>query len=138
MLSEAGQINSEQHRIPTVNTAATRASQPALGCREHGDQYISGRRPRVGPRYWSAPASVLLAGPIRGGVTSVMATHWPRLSAVTGGCVVRPVAGPGEPLTCSSELPAARRHPVPTPERVTRSQETRAGDQDVSHGALRM
>ena len=117
MLSEAGQINSEQHRIPTVNTAATRASQPALCCREHGDQYRDGSSLSAGRRHWPAPASVLLAGPIRGGVTSVIATHWPRVSAVTGGwSVVRPVAGPGEPdmeqWAASSQETVTRRHPV--------------------------
>ena len=41
------------------------------------------------------------------------------------------VAGPGEPLTCSSELPAARRAPVQRTE-PSEQPEQRPGEQDVT------
>ena len=68
----AGQINSEQHRISTVNNATTRASQPAPATLGSIHQW---RRLCVQPCDWSMSASVLLAGPISGRLTSVMATH---------------------------------------------------------------
>ena len=106
MVLETGQINSSlsaSHPDCQYSTGYTSISQPRLV----PDQYTSARRPSVGPHHWSAPASVLVAGPMRALVTSQY-SHTLTGSLVTGGCVVRPVAGPGEPLTCSSELPAAR------------------------------